>query len=189
MEINPGEVRSCARHVLVDEWGVDVTSRMVEHFKTRLQTALESLGYKQRIYTSGSGIITGDAFPLPGDFGPEPEAIAYIQGEVPFRNEPVLIDDVGNIYGGFPVLKVAVRDANGTNKGINELILKILQVYGISSDEAKRSESPPPAKGTIVYALRRDTDNHSEDEGFQYIDDVLDSLGLVRANVPMIPCR
>lgn len=96
MYIAQDQIRFSTRQVLVGGWGVDVTARKISHFKTRLQTALEQNGYKQRIYTAGSGIFTGDAFPEQGDLGSEPEAIAYIKEEVPFREEPVLIDDVGS---------------------------------------------------------------------------------------------
>jgi hypothetical protein len=175
MNINQNEVRSGSRIVLVDGWGADVAWKRVEHFKKRLQNILEDLGYKARIYTSGSGIVTGSAFPN-GDFSYEPEAVSYIKEEVPFRREPVLIDDVGNTYGEYPVLKIAVRDGGGANKTINNIIREILKIYNISENEAGRHYGSPVESGTIVYALRRDTDEDSHDEEFRHIDDLLGSL-------------
>ncbi len=127
---------------------------------------LEKEGYKARVYRVDQDV----------------EAIAYIKDEVPFREEPILLDDGGSILpqsggevnrllskignpqdpddiepmGGDYVLKIAIRDANGKNEALHDIVVRLLAKYGIVNPSD--GVYSPPVEGTVVYALKRFND-------------------------------
>lgn len=162
------QVRRDARYCLrPDSFGDDLESSKVDEFKAELVDMLEARGYKERVYRMDQDM----------------ETIAYIKDKVPFRKEPILLDDGGSIIpqseeqlcgllskigkphdpndidpmGGDYVLKIAIRDAGESNEALHDTIVRLLVKYGIvnPNDES----FCPPIEGTIVYALKRFNDS------------------------------
>ncbi len=132
-------VRSGYRIVMQDvnevRYGNSLPSQIVDRFKASLEEQLAKRGY----------------LPLP--YSSQPDTKAYIKRDVPFRQEPILIDDGGERIGGLLVLKVAVREAKGENAALDQLVRGLLISYRI--EDPTLGASQPCQEGTKVYALKR----------------------------------
>lgn len=132
-----------------DNWGNWVRPEVADTFKGALQQYLATAGFISSAY-HGNG---------------QPEAVAYSTVDAAFRKEPVLVDDGGTLFrfdiDGRPallkVLKIAVRDAGGSNAHLHRGILELLRSYGITNPEKGWVMGPAP--GTEVYALKRTVDD------------------------------
>lgn len=161
------QVRRDARYCLKpDSFGDDLEAFKVDEFKAELVDMLEAQRYKERVYRMDQDMTI----------------IAYIKDEVPFRKEPILLDDGGSIIpqskeqlcgllskigkphdpndidpmGGDYVLKIAIRDAGEVNKDLHDTVVQLLEKYGIVNPND--GSFCPPIEGTIVYALKRFND-------------------------------
>ena len=125
---------------LMKGFGHAVPNATVNDFCSRLVEYLLSEGYYPVSYDGHQG---------PTRTG----ATAYTKEDVPFRTEPILIDDCRVGPDNTPVLKIVIRDAEGMNKLLHDTVCQLLAEYGIT--EPKDCARQPPEKGTRVYALRR----------------------------------
>lgn len=137
-------------------WGNDVAVKVVDSVKIRLEDFLLAEGYCQMFYTP-DGIVEGDFLKREELFrGCMSEAIGYVNGIVPRRHEPVLIDDGGIQVYGFPVLSVVIRDAHGFNSDLHRKMVGLLHEAGVEVVQGYHAQSPAP--GTVIYALKRRPD-------------------------------
>ena len=143
-----------------DSFGDDMKALEVASFRSELVDMLLAQGYRERVYCMTSDMVT----------------IAYITDEVPFREEPILLDyggtiidvpldkvkeirskqphninDIEPIAGNY-VLKIAIRDANGDNEELHDKVVRLLAKHGVVNPHA--DTSPPVRPGTVVYALK-----------------------------------
>ena len=85
----------------------------VSEIKDKLKEVLTSEGYKVRTYNHTDDI----------------DCFAFMQKEVPFREEPILIDDGGLFLNGQPILRIMVLDAEGANRNLNKKIETLSRAY------------------------------------------------------------
>ncbi len=110
--------------------GYDLTEPVVNAIKSNLLAYLASNGYTFR-----------------QDYGMN--TVGYSQTEVPFREEPILVDD-GGMYGenGRPMLKISVRNSS-KNTTLVDKVLEILSSQGLTDQKFKLWNE------TKVFELRR----------------------------------
>jgi len=151
------KVRQSARPVFTYDWENDLQSDLVDRIKSEITRYLRLQGYKRMIYK-----IT-DVM----------ETVAYVNEDVPFRNEPILLDDGGSVIPatakrlekigrlsednelgllGDRVLKIAIRDAYGKNKYLH---FDILGIICQRIPLLETGEDRPVQPDTVVYALKR----------------------------------
>ncbi len=158
-----------------DEWGVDISSTIVDSIRDVLIQRCQELGFKERDFSSRERVReispSNPMFDLLGAVGGEAAREAakrsidakafYRIDELP-RKEPILIDDGGTIVHGHKagdfdsVLKIAVRGWEGENVDTNDLVEEILIQNGIDPIEAAFGSCGED--GTLVYALKRVSD-------------------------------
>ena len=153
-------------------WGADVESDVVDNLSASLGAALERVGLQICDYSGAPEKLSADAIansPVAMLHGVElaqklncgVKATGYFRGERVLRKEAVVIDDGGTrIFGREEtdvdnVLKIAVRDADGTNRDIRDLVEESLSDASIDPSEAKNGVTGE--EGTVVYALKRFT--------------------------------
>ena len=107
--------------------------------------------FRTQLIDDGYRVIPYDHCPGPS----RPGAIAYSKDDVPFRQEPILIDE-GSIVGpnGLPLVSIVIRDAEGKNKKLHDDVLGLLARYGITSPN--ESNLVPCDHGGKAYGLRTD---------------------------------
>jgi len=90
---------------------------------------------------------------LPNDYGlPDGRLVAYSVVPVPLGLEPLLIDDGGTKGRIGPVLKIAVRDADGRNSRLYEGIVRLLRSYGLEPVEDRTSSF---TRETVIFGIVR----------------------------------
>lgn len=110
---------------------VPLASSTVATIKRKIKSLLSSQGYNPVPYSNHLDVV------------------AYSQNVVPTWEEPIVLD-----YRGLknPILKIAVRDAEGSNEGLDNQVRELLEQQGI--------EDPIEIclfheDGTRVYEVRR----------------------------------
>jgi hypothetical protein len=136
MDINPENVRRSPRPTTDYVWGNDLLSAKADIFKSELIKILVTEGYKERLYFKGNGL----------------ETVAYILEEVPFRQEPILLDDGCRIAGTQRILSIAIRDALGMNRRLYHYVHGLLTRYTI---RPARESNNPCNDGTRVFMVSR----------------------------------
>lgn len=140
------KVRATARNYVNDQtdgrvWGNYVDPRVIDEFVEDLKRELAEGGYTPCHYADDVG---------PDGFG----AVAFAKGQMPFREEPALIDYGSCQLDGRDVLKVAIRDAEGKNKPLHDKVLMLMARSRIMEPNSIGSVDEC-AEGTQVYALKR----------------------------------
>jgi hypothetical protein len=145
------KVRTIERNYVNDRiegrvWGNYVDPRVIARFEKNLREELAEMGYTPRLYADEFG---------PDAFG----AVAYVHSAekdtTPFREEPILIDDGSCKLAGIDVFKVAIRDAEGENKGLHNIVLMLMAKHRIMEPNSIGTPKDCCAEGTQVYALKR----------------------------------
>lgn len=163
------DVREGSRFVYhLELWGDDVKWEIVDKIKEELKGLLSSevmIVYSTK--PEAIAYVPSDSAVRGGQIVHDPDFFN--------RTEPILIDDGGEIISnispgyllrlqndphrdswpeeGVPVLKVAIRDADGANRQLHDRVLEIFQKNGINNPN--NGSCMPCAPGTQVYALRR----------------------------------
>ena len=131
-----GEVGDTPRISFLQNFGNDLESHFVNQFKYELVDMLRKNGYRPVPYSLGGT-----------------DVVAYEMEEVPFRQEPIIIDDGRTIIERDKVLKIAVRDAHGANRSLHDRVLELLHSHVLHDLEP--GSDMPCEEGTVVYALKR----------------------------------
>ena len=114
--------------------GCLVPATEVSKFKEQLIEGLTREGYKRRTYNH-----TNDM-----------DCFAFMGEEVPFREEPLLIDDGGYSFNNQPILKIIVRGAQGANKHLNEKIETLLRALAFGAHPIRISSTQSGYEGAAA---------------------------------------
>lgn len=162
-------IRMWSREVDPTGWGVDAPPQLVSALHDELREFLVSNGFHVRRYVEPPA-SANQALPeneVTGEKGQgkfklvRPTVDAYFHGTVPFRLEPLVIDDGGRTVNGRPVLSIAVRDAFGESAVLYTIVSQMLAASGLHPDRARWNDpetlrnTRPGDMPTEVFRIRR----------------------------------